>query len=176
MSFLDRLFRRGFRKSPDPREVLRPLWHRVVELAREPALYRDDGAADTVAGRFDMVTAVLAVVLLRMERDRVLAAESALLTELFVEDMDGQLRQSGVGDVVVGKRVGKLVSVLGGRLGAMRDALAAKGEAELEAALARNVTMTPEHDTAALARRLRAFEHKVAALDSKTLLAGDIAL
>lgn len=176
MSLFDRLFRRAFRSGPDPREALRPLWRRVVELAREPALYRDDGVADTMAGRFDMVAAVLAIVLLRMERDRVLAGESALLTELFVEDMDGQLRQSGVGDVVVGKQVGKLVSVLGGRLGALREALRAGGEAELEAALARNVTMAPGHDAAALARRLRAFEHKVAALDSKTLLAGEIAL
>jgi len=172
MSFLDRLFR----TAPDPREALRPLWHRVVELAREPALYRDDGVADTVAGRFDMVTAILAIVLLRMERDRVLAGEAALLTELFVEDMDGQLRQSGVGDMVVGKRVGKLVSVLGGRLGALRTAFRADGESELEAALARNVTMLPERGTESLARRLRGFAHTVAALDSKSLLAGEIAL
>lgn len=175
MSLLARLFRPA-RSGPDPREALRPLWHRVVELAREPALYRDDGVADTVAGRFDMITMVLAVVLLRMERDRVLDREAALLTELFVEDMDGQLRESGVGDMVVGKHVGRLVSVLGGRLGALRDALAAEGDDELEAALARNVTMAEGRDTAALAARMRAFQHKVAALDSRALLAGQVTL
>jgi len=172
MSFLDRLFR----PAPDPRETLRPLWHRIVEIARDPALYRDDGVADTVAGRFDMVTAILAVVLLRMERDRVLTRETALLTELFVADMDGQLRETGIGDPVVGKHVGRLVSALGGRLGALREALAATGNAQLEAALARNVTMVDGRDTAALATRLRGFEHKVAARDSKALLAGEIAL
>jgi len=172
MAFLDRLFR----SAPDPREALRPLWHRVVELARDPALYRDDGVADTVSGRFDMVTIILAVVLLRMERDRVLVGESALLTELFVEDMDGQLRESGVGDVVVGKHMGRLMSVLGGRLGALREALAAGGDDELEAMLARNVTMAEGHGTAPLAKRLRAFGHKIAARDSKALLAGEIAL
>lgn len=176
MSFLDRLFRPAFRSAPDPREALRPLWHRVVEIARDPALYRDDGVADTVAGRFDMVTAILAIVLLRMERDRVLARETALLTELFVADMDGQLRESGVGDMVVGKRVGHLVSVLGGRLGALREALADPGNEALEAALARNVTMAEGRDTAALAARLRGFERKVAARDSKALLAGEVAL
>ena len=172
MSLLSSLFA----KKPGPREALRPLWHRVVAIAREPALYRDDGVADSMAGRFDMVTAVLAVVLLRMERDRVLAQESALLTELFIADMDGQLRESGVGDLVVGKRMGKLVAVLGGRLGALREALKASGDAELEAALARNVTMADGRDTAALATRLRGLADKVAALDSKKLLAGEIAL
>lgn len=173
---LARLFRSKSPAAADPREALRPLWHKVVELSRDPALYRDDGVADTIAGRFDMITVILATVLLRFERDRVLAGEAALLTELFVEDMDGQLRESGVGDVVVGKKVGKLVSVLGGRLGALREARADRDGAALEAALARNVTMLEGRDTAALATRVRAFDDRVAALDSKTLLAGGIAL
>lgn len=172
MSLLDRLFRRG----PDPRDALRPLWHRVVEVAREPVLYAEDGVADTVAGRFDAIVAVLSLVLLRIERDPVLVREGVLLTELFVEDMDGQLRESGVGDVVVGKKLGKLMAVLGGRLGVLREALAASGQAELEAALARNMTMLEGHDTEALARRLRGFQSKLAALDSKKLLAGEIRL
>jgi cytochrome b pre-mRNA-processing protein 3 len=171
MSLLARLFA----TRPDPREELRPLWHRTVELSREPALYRDDGVADTVAGRFDMITAVLAVVLLRLERDG-LADETVLLTELFVADMDGQLRETGVGDVVVGKHMGKLMSALGGRLGALREAFASDEEAELEAALARNVTMADRHDTAALARRLREFAGNLAALGEDEVLAGRIAL
>ncbi len=172
MSLLQRLFRAG----PDPREALRPLWHRVVELSRTPALYEDDGVADTVAGRFDMIAAVLALVLLRIERDPTLMREGVLLTELFVEDMDGQLRESGVGDVVVGKHVGKLMAVLGGRLGALREALAAPGDGELQAALERNVTMLGGRDTTALAARLRAFTNALAGLDSKKLLAGEVAL
>jgi cytochrome b pre-mRNA-processing protein 3 len=172
MSLLSRLFK----TQPDRREVLRPLWHRVVELSREPALYRDDGVADTVAGRFDMIAAVLAMVLLRMERDRVLASEAALLTELFVADMDAQLRETGVGDLVVGKHIGKLMSVLGGRLGAYREALASEDEAVFEAALERNVTMADERGTAALAARLRAFYARLCALDSKRLLAGEFDL
>ena len=174
---LARLFRpRSTAGEADPREALRPLWHRIVELSREPALYRDDGVADTMAGRFDMITVILAVVLMRLERDRVLAPEAALLTELFVEDMDGQLRESGVGDVVVGKKIGKLVSVLGGRLGALREARASRDRGELEAALTRNVTMLEDCDTTALATRVLAFDNRVSALDSRALLAGAIAL
>ena len=169
------LLARLFSRQPDPREALRPLWHRTVELSRDPALYRDDGVADTVAGRFDMIAAILALVMLRLERDG-LAAETALLTELFVADMDAQLRETGVGDVVVGKRIGKLVSVLGGRLGALREALASENSAELEAALTRNVTMAEGHGTGALARRLRAFADKLARLDAGEVLGGRIAL
>lgn len=169
MTFFKKLFRSG----PDPREGLRPLWHRVVELSRDPVLYRDDGVADTVAGRFDMIAAILALVLLRMERDRVLAAEAALLTELFVADMDSQLRETGVGDVMIGKNVGKLMSVLGGRLGALREALAQTDEGALDAALARNVTMAEDGRAPdSLARRLRGFYERLCALDSKLLLAG----
>jgi cytochrome b pre-mRNA-processing protein 3 len=176
MSMLARLFRQKTPSGPDPREALRPLWHRIVELSRTPALYRDDGVADTVTGRFDAITLILAVVLLRLERDRVLAREAAALTELFVEDMEGQLRESGVGDPTVGKEVGKLVSVLGGRLGALREARATREPAALEAVLARNVTMQEGRDTAPLAARLQAFDDQVAACDSRALLEGGISL
>ena len=172
MGFLSRLFK----SEPDPREDLRPLWHRLVELSREPVFYRDDGVADTVGGRFDMIAALLALVLLRMEREPVLAQESVLLTELFVADMDAQLRETGVGDIVVGKHVGKLASVLGGRLGAFREALTSNKQGPFEAALERNTTMADERGTAGLEKRLRRFYEKISALDSKLLLAGEIAL
>ena len=169
------LFARLFSSQPDPREALRPLWHRVVELSREPALYREDGVADTVAGRFDMIAAVLALVMLRLERDD-LAQETVLLTELFVADMDAQLRETGVGDLVVGKHIGKLVSVLGGRLGALREAVASPDENVLVAALERNATMAEGRGTEALARRLHAFAGKLAGLGSEEILAARIAL
>jgi cytochrome b pre-mRNA-processing protein 3 len=171
MSLLTRLFK----SEPDPREALRPLWHRVVALSRSPELYRDDGVADTVAGRFDMITALLALVLLRLEA-RGLDQESVLLTELFVEDMDGQLRETGVGDVVVGKRVGRLMGALGGRLGAMREALASATDDALEAALDRNVNWHASGGSAALAARLRRFAQDLAQTDDAALLGGAIAL
>lgn len=135
MSFLSRLLG----TAPDPREGVRPLWHRVIELARDPAYYTECQVADSIAGRFDMITAVLSAAMVRLEASE-MRAESALLAELFVEDMDGQLREFGVNDVVVGKRIGKLMSVLGGRLGAYRSALNASDLAKLSAAIQRNVT------------------------------------
>lgn len=170
MPILNRLFR----SKPDPREALRPLWHRVVEVSREPAWYADCGVADSVPGRFDMITAVLSLVLLRLERDGDCATESALLTELFVEDMDGQLRESGVGDIVVGKHIGKLMASLGGRIGAYRAALAA-GDAALHDAARRNVTLLGDAGPEALTGRLRELSAGLDRTDTAALLAGMIA-
>lgn len=168
------LFSRLLGRNDDPRESLRPLWHRVVEIAREKHWYAEDGVADTVEGRFDAITAVLAMVLLRMESEEALVAPSVYLTELFVEDMDGQLRESGVGDVVVGKHVGRLVSAMGGRLGAYRETLTSGDDAALAAAIERNVSLLDGTDGARIATGLRALAQRLAALDSQRLLAGDI--
>ncbi|MDE2411668.1 MAG: ubiquinol-cytochrome C chaperone family protein [Sphingomonadales bacterium] len=170
MSLLARLL--GTR--PDPREALRPLWHRTVEIAREPGWYARGGVADTVAGRFDAITLVLALIMLRMDGHAELKAPSARLTELFVDDMDGQLRQSGVGDLVVGKRIGKLVSVLGGRIEALREALVATDDATLIEAIERNVTLDDNGDPAAIAAELRVLAARLAATTDADLLAGAI--
>jgi cytochrome b pre-mRNA-processing protein 3 len=137
MSFLARLFGPG----RDDRATVRPLWHAVVAASRGKAWYAEYGIADTLPGRFDAITLVLSLVLLRMEREPALVEPSVRLTELFVDDMDGQLRESGVGDMVVGKHMGRLMSTLGGRLGAYRDALATADDSALSEAITRNVTL-----------------------------------
>ena len=160
-------------RTTDPRAALRPLWHRTVEISREPEWYATCGVADIVPGRFDMVTAVLSLVLLRLEQARC-GAETALLTELFVEDMDSQLRESGVGVVVVGKHVGKLMATLGGRLGAYRAALAEDDDGALAEAVRRNVTVNEGVGPEPLAKRLRELADRLAATEADELLAGRI--
>lgn len=166
------LLARLFHSRPDPREALRPLWHRVVEVSREPEWYATCGVADTVAGRFDMITAVLSLTLLRLERDDDCAPQCALLTELFVEDMDGQLRESGVGDVVVGKHIGKLMASLGGRLGAYREAFA--GKTALADTARRNVTFLDGSGPDVLAARLQALRARLDGTAVEEILAGRI--
>ena len=171
MSILSHLWRpRG-----DDQAAVRPLWHQVVAIAREKPWYADAGVADTVPGRFDIVTLVMCLVLLRMERDDALITPSVRLTELFVTDMDGQLRQSGVGDLMVGKHMGRLMSVLGGRLGAFREALARAHDDELVAAITRNVTLLPTGDPAAVASLARALAAQLSTTSAEALLAGEIA-
>ena len=171
MSLFNRLLGR-----PDPgQEQIRPLWHKVVELARDPDWYARGGVADTVPGRFDAITLVLALVMRRMDGQPELHAPSARLTELFVSDMDGQLRQSGVGDLAMAKRMGKLMSVLAGRMEALEQALAQQDDAELVAVIERNVTLNDGAEVAAIAARVRQLAARLAAIGNDDLLAGRIA-
>src|SRR3546814_5150561 len=81
--------------------------------------------------RFDMITAILCLVLLRLEGAPETKQQSVWLTELFVDDMDGQLRQIGIGDMIVGKHIGRMMSALGGRLSAYRSGLGAGESLEI---------------------------------------------
>lgn len=169
MSFLSRLLG----TQPDPKDALRPLWHRTVLLAREPEWYLDCGVPDTVEGRYDMITTVLSVVLLRMEREQALVAPSVRLTELFVDDMDGQLREQGIGDPALGKHMGRMVSAMGGRLGAFREAFAAGGPA-LDDAISRNIGLAEGASPSALAARVAALARQLEDVSADQLLAGEI--
>jgi cytochrome b pre-mRNA-processing protein 3 len=119
VSILQKIFPRG----PDRAELL-PLYEAIVAAGRHPAWYLEGGVPDTLDGRFDLLAALMALVLLRLEREpaRQVQQGAAMLTELFVDDMDGTLRQIGIGDLVVGKHMGRMVGALGGRLGAFRTA------------------------------------------------------
>ncbi|MBX7526060.1 ubiquinol-cytochrome C chaperone family protein [Qipengyuania vesicularis] len=171
MSFLARLFG----TQSDPREEWRPLWHTIVEEARDPDWYRMCGVADTVEGRFDMITLVLSLVMLRMEREESLAPHTALVTELFVEDMEGQLREAGIGDPTVGKKIGNLMSSMGGRLGTYRKALANEDRGELAGALRRNVTLSQEDEAEALAERMIRLHKRFERTSAEQLRKGEVA-
>ena len=167
MSFLDRIFRR----KADPRDAYRPLYDSVVARGRAPAWYLD-GAPDTLDGRFDMIAAILAHVLIQLEADPAARQPSVHLAELFVDDMDGQLRQIGVGDMVVGKHIGKMMSALGGRLSVYRDA--GGDAAALRAALVRNLWQgaDPGGPADAVTARLIRFTAALAATPVATILSG----
>ncbi|MEO7170883.1 MAG: ubiquinol-cytochrome C chaperone family protein [Sphingomonas sp.] len=151
-----------------------PLYTAIVARAREPHWYEAGAVPDTIDGRFDMVATALSFVLLRLEDDPVAAGPSAKLTERFVEDMDGQLREIGIGDIVVGKHIGKMMSMLGGRLGAYREGLAT---GDIAPALVRNLYRGTAPDDAALAHvcdSVMAFHAGLATKSLPDLLAGDL--
>lgn len=166
MTLLQRIF--GGRSG---RARLEPLYRAIVAAARDPAWYRDGQVPDTIDGRFDMVAALTALVLLRLEGEAEAKAEAVLLTELFIDDMEGTVRQIGIGDLVVGKHVGRMVGALGGRLGAFRES------AELGAAVRRNIfhDAPPSEDGPAwVAERLERFRDGLAAAPLERLLAGEL--
>ena len=98
--------------------------------------YADWGVPDTLDGRFDMISLHAFLVL-----DRLKGTEQAFrqgLVDEFFADMDRSLREMGVGDLSVGKKVRKMAEVFYGRVAAYDQALAGPDGA-LEAAIARNV-------------------------------------
>ena len=147
----------------------------VVAQARDTTWYEQCGVPDTLDGRFAMVSTVLALVLLRLEGDPAAAVGSVRITERFVADMDGQLRQIGIGDAVVGKQMGRVMGLLGGRIGSLRDGLMA---GDLGPALERNLYVgdRPEPEASAWAnRRLLAFAQRLRTLPVDAVLAGTFA-
>lgn len=170
MSLLQRLFK----KTPDPRQTMAPLYAAIVARGREPHWYLDGKVPDTLDGRFDMIAAVLSIVLLQLEQAQK-PEESVWLTELFVDDMDGQLRQIGVGDVIVGKHIGRMVGALGGRIAAYRAGLAEGGD--MADALKRNLYRGEDVSPQALAhveQGLRALAQQLATHPTAALLTGDL--
>lgn len=168
MSFLKRIF--GDRSE---RAALRPLYDAIVAAGRDPAWYRDGEVPDTLDGRFDMIAGLTALVLLRLEEAGDAGrAPAVLLTETFIDDMDATLRQIGVGDYVVGKHVGRMMSALGGRLGALREAREGAGYA---GAARRNIfhDAPPSEDAVAwVAARLEGFAAALARVPVDDLVAG----
>jgi len=167
LSFLQRIF--GEKKEG---AALAPLYRAIVARGRDPFWYREGLVPDTLDGRFDMVAAVTALVLLRLESlgDEGKRA-SVLLTERFVDDMDATLRQIGIGDYVVGKQVGRMMSALGGRLAAFREA----GDGGFAGAVRCNVfhEAPPSEDAVALvAGRLESLAESLRATGLDALAAG----
>lgn len=154
---------------------LHELWLRIVEIARDPCWYLDYDVPDTVDGRFDMVALVTSLVMLRMERDE-LIEETARLTERFVDDMDGSLRTIGIGDMVIGKHMGRMMGGLGGRMGSYREALDAASNKMLEEALSRNVFRgeAAHPSIGGFAAAVRSLAERIDTVAEDALLAGEI--
>ncbi|HYD12594.1 MAG TPA: ubiquinol-cytochrome C chaperone family protein [Allosphingosinicella sp.] len=170
MSLFQRIFGETKQRAP-----LQPLYAAIVARGRAPAWYRDGQVPDTLNGRFDMIAAILSLVLLRLEREGESGkGPSVLLTEIFIEDMDGTLRQLGIGDYVVGKHVGRMMGAVGGRLTAFRQGLA---DGALAPAVERNIFHEAPPSDEALALVAQGLERFAAALDglsAETILAGEL--
>jgi cytochrome b pre-mRNA-processing protein 3 len=150
------------------------LYAGVVARGRAPHWYTAGAVPDTVDGRFDMIAAVLCIVLLRLEEEPAGIPTSTAVAECFIDDMDGQLREIGIGDIIVGKHVGRMMGMLGGRLGAYRSGLA---EGDLGPALVRNLYRGEAPAPAALTHveaRLRAFRDALAAMPLARVIAGEL--
>lgn len=166
------------------------LYGAVVASARRPTLYTRMGVADTPEGRYELIVLHLFLVMerLRAEGPGGLAAAQALV-EAFVTDMDDNMREMGVGDLTVPRKVKKAAAAFYDRTEVYRAALAQTGEGALAAQL---VTLIPSTgpspgetagpatgagtpDLPGLAAHVRAFAAALAALPLDDVLAGRFA-
>jgi cytochrome b pre-mRNA-processing protein 3 len=168
LSLIQRIFGETKQRAP-----LQPLYDAIVAKGRDPSWYRDGRVPDTLDGRFDMIAAILSLVLLRLEKEGESGkGPSVLLTEIFIEDMDGTLRQLGIGDYVVGKHVGRMMSAVGGRLTAFR---AGRTAGSLVEAVTRNIfheAPPSEEAVAFVTAGLTQLAETLDMLPTETVLAG----
>jgi cytochrome b pre-mRNA-processing protein 3 len=152
------------------------LYGRIVASARRPALFVAGGAPDTVMGRFEVLALHVAVVLRRLRELPPPANDAAQdLVDRFFASLDDALRQIGIGDVSVPKKVKALGKAFYGRAGAYDAALAEGADQRLLAeAIARNVLDSPDDASrgAWLADDARTFVRRLAASDLAAILDG----
>ena len=105
------------------------LFKALVGEARQPHWYVEGQVPDTIDGRFAVLATIVALATIRLERGGDLARTATVaLTERFVEAMDAEHRQMGIGDPTVGKTVRKLVGALDRRVGLWRPTLDGGGD------------------------------------------------
>lgn len=119
----------------------RRLYAAASAQARQPAFYAEAGVPDTPTGRFELYTLHVVLVLHRLKGQGAEAAETAqALFDAYVKNLDLALRELGVGDLSVGKKMRRLGEAFYGRVKSYDDAFGRLPEAEpLEALIGRTV-------------------------------------
>ena len=121
-----------------PPGTIEAIYGMIVTQAREPIFYRDLGVPDTVNGRFDLLLLHLWLLLRRLRTVQGGTELSQVLFDRFCEDMDDNLREMGVGDQTVPKRMRAFGEAFYGRVQAYDTAMESGGEA-LASAICKNI-------------------------------------
>jgi cytochrome b pre-mRNA-processing protein 3 len=162
-----------FRKPRAPsRGTIEAIYGMIVTQVREPLFYRDFGVPDTVNGRFDLLVLHLWLVLRRLQPIEGGAGLSQALFDHFCDDMDANLREMGVGDLTVPKRMQAFGEAFYGRTAAYDLALT-DGDEALAQAVCKNI-LNGEHIEKArlLAAYAEAAISTLAGLDAAAVLGG----
>jgi cytochrome b pre-mRNA-processing protein 3 len=175
-----------FRRGHHSRNI-RILYGAIVAQARSTAFYTRYGVSDSVEGRFELIVLHLVLVLRRLGGEqtpgprqrspRTFERIGQQLFDVFCRDLDDNLREMGVGDLAVPRRMREFAEAFYGRQAAYGTALDAADQRELEKALARNIFGVAEANDSAvrLANYVRAAAQQLAATANDTLLAGRVA-
>ncbi|HQZ11483.1 MAG TPA: ubiquinol-cytochrome C chaperone family protein [Devosia sp.] len=128
-----------FRKSADS-EAVYAVYSAIVAQSRRPVFYAEWGVPDTVTGRFDMISLHMSLLFRRLRSERKdVAAFSQAVFDLFFRDMDRSLREMGVTDIGIPKKIKKMGNIFYGLLAHISEAMDKGDRAGLEAVLIRNI-------------------------------------
>jgi cytochrome b pre-mRNA-processing protein 3 len=160
LTHVEAMIFRLFRRGPQAGSTIAALYGAIVAQARRPAFYLDYAVPDTPEGRFDLIVLHLALVCRRLSHvEGPDQASGAVLSQqvfdMFCRDMDHNLREMGVGDLSVPKKMQKLGEAFYGRLDVYDRALSSVANEDLAGALARNVL--GEGAPAGIAHRFAAY-------------------
>ncbi|HEY2050068.1 MAG TPA: ubiquinol-cytochrome C chaperone family protein [Caulobacteraceae bacterium] len=160
------------RRPSSSRAAAERLHAAAVAQSRSPALYARMGAPDTIEGRFELLCAHIVLLLDRLKGEPGALAETRqALFDVFVSHLDGAMREMGVGDLAMGKRMRRLAEAFYGRLQAYEAVFAVLPErASLEAVVARTVLDGVEADSGDLAEYLSTARLALAAQEPLALL------
>lgn len=152
------------------------LYAAIVAAARQSAFYAHWGVGDTPLGRFEMLALHMVLVLRRLDGAGPQAKALAQgLTDGFFQDVDHSLRELGIGDKGVPRRMKTLSQMFFGRAVAYGNALGEGSEAALAEALTRNVWPEGHGNAQALAAYMLASAKNLAGQPDAMLLAGQCA-
>jgi cytochrome b pre-mRNA-processing protein 3 len=173
------MFQRLFgRERQANRAITEALYEKIVAAARQPVFYSEWQVPDTPLGRFEMLSLMMLLFQHRLHGEKGASLEVAqVLIDEFFMDVEHSLRELGISDVGVPKRMKKLAKMYYGRTAAYADALDRDDRPALAAALTRNVH--PDMAGWPQAPRLAAYAVEVrtalAAQSSQAICAGHIA-
>ncbi|WP_312147605.1 ubiquinol-cytochrome C chaperone family protein [Brevundimonas sp.] len=164
------MLRNLFRQRPDERQG-DALYALAVEQARQPGFYTALGVADRIDTRFELYTLHVLILFLRLKQDGERGEVAAQkLFDTYISSLDNTLRELGVGDVSIGKKMRKLGESLYGRMNAYEGPLRAEDEGALAASLAKNVYESVDAETGtALARYAVTSRRNLAAQSFETV-------
>jgi cytochrome b pre-mRNA-processing protein 3 len=180
----------AFRRGHHNRNI-HGLYGAIVAQARLTTFYTRYGVSDSVDGRFELIVLHLVLVLRRLGGEQTAAPRQGSprqgspraaarigqqLFDVFCRDLDDNLREMGVGDLAVPRKMRKFGEAFYGRQAAYGAALGAADDRELEKALARNIFGLAETDenAARLARYARAAVERLSGEAEDALLAGKV--
>ncbi len=151
------------------------LYDAVVAEARRPAWYREGAVADTMDGRFAVLSTLAALTILRLEDGgEETVRHSVALTESFIADMDAQMREEGFGDPSIGKQVRQMVGALASRVDRWRDARGdnAEWESAVHFSIYRNEPPEAEAAVTFSSEALRRFNEGLNGVSDRDLMEG----